>query len=506
MAQQNTHPDPVHSQDFAVALKWTWLATSGMWLLGLYFLLVFFYAGTLFGTPVQFRYLALTIVASFGGLFGFVHLGYRQHWISVGWLKALAAASITILLIIIAVDVGYSSYLNATTVRPISWEETARLAERDRYFLDSEHFPSRYRPTEESFLINKPNMTMTVNTYGGFYYSGLQQSPTVVDSVLELRGISYAIDEHGFRETTPMDQAHIFALGDSYTFGVDTDQSKVWVEQLEQELGEPTYNLGISGSSPQEQLALLKYTLETNPDTMEIRHLIWMIFENNALNDGLLNPQPEQVRQRDSTPGRFDGTIVQTLNAVPFMIKNQSVINRWLTRNDTVDAAGALDNSPAYIVDGVRLLYPLYHSAKFGYRLFDPSYIAGGAKPESYVLTHPDLPNLHQSFEELASLGETHGFKVTIVITPTPPRLYAPYYEDFPYITEEPYFINYLAQLSTDQGFDVINLYPLLQPYASEELLFWRDDSHFDNRGNEIVAELIATQLSKRVVLDTSAD
>jgi hypothetical protein len=303
-----------------------------------------------------------------------------------------------------------------------------------------------------------------------------------------------------------MDQAHIFALGDSYTFGVDTDQSKVWVEQLEQELGEPTYNLGISGSSPQEQLALLKYTLETNPDTMEIRHLIWMIFENNALNDGLLNPQPEQVRQRDSTPGRFDGTIVQTLNAVPFMIKNQSVINRWLTRNDTVDAAGALDNSPAYIVDGVRLLYPLYHSAKFGYRLFDPSYIAGGAKPESYVLTHPDLPNLHQSFEELASLGETHGFKVTIVITPTPPRLYAPYYEDFPYITEEPYFINYLAQLSTDQGFDVINLYPLLQPYASEELLFWRDDSHFDNRGNEIVAELIATQLSKRVVLDTSAD
>lgn len=65
---------------------------------------------------------------------------------------------------------------------------------------------------------------------------------------------------------------------------------------------------------------------------------------------------------------------------------------------------------------------------------------------------------------------------------------------------------NFVTQLSNDQGFDMINLYPLLQPYAREEALFWRDDSHFNNRGNEIVAQLIAAHLSEQVVLNSSAD
>jgi hypothetical protein len=45
-------------------------------------------------------------------------------------------------------------------------------------------------------------------------------------------------------------------------------------------------------------------------------------------------------------------------------------------------------------------------------------------------------------------------------------------------------------------GFETLNLFPLMQPYADKELLYLRDDDHWNARGNEVVAEVIARQLT----------
>jgi hypothetical protein len=127
--------------------------------------------------------------------------------------------------------------------------------------------------------------------------------------------------------------------------------------------------------------------------------------------------------------------------------------------------------------------------------MFRNQYLVRATRPESYVLNHPNLPRLEQTFADMQALSKEHNFKVTVVIAPSAPRLYAPYFEGFPQLSEEPYFINYVQDLSQRTDFEVLNLYDLMGPYAEKELLYARDDSHWNERGNQIAGELIAEQV-----------
>jgi len=157
------------------------------------------------------------------------------------------------------------------------------------------------------------------------------------------------------------------------------------------------------------------------------------------------------------------------------------------------------------LVDGIRLLYPLYHSNRNGYAFFAQDELELARKPQSYLTNHPNRPFLDQTFADMASLSRKYGFEVTVVIAPSAPRLYGPYFENFPLISEEPYFINHVENLSKGSGFDVINLYPLMQPYAEAELLYWRDDDHWNERGHEVVAEIIARHRVKNLMSVTNS-
>jgi hypothetical protein len=112
-------------------------------------------------------------------------------------------------------------------------------------------------------------------------------------------------------------------------------------------------------------------------------------------------------------------------------------------------------------------------------------------------MNHPNRRLLEKSFEEMASLAARFKLNVKVLIAPQVARLYGHYFDNFPPITEEPHFANHVAHLSQRMGFETINLLELLKPYTKNELLYFRDDSHFNERGNEVVAEIIAAHLSK---------
>src|SRR5687767_6070371 len=98
-------------------------------------------------------------------------------------------------------------------------------------------------------------------------------------------------------------------------------------------------------------------------------------------------------------------------------------------------------------------------------------------------MDHPNRAALEQVFKDMASLGKKYQFAVTVLIAPTDSRLYASHFEDFPPISAEPYFIGFVADLSREMGFQTVNLFnllPLLQPYANKELLYFRDDDHWN--------------------------
>ena len=95
----------------------------------------------------------------------------------------------------------------------------------------------------------------------------------------------------------------------------------------------------------------------------------------------------------------------------------------------------------------------------------------------------------------MSILSKEKNFQVTVIIAPTAVRLYAPYYHHFPSITQEPYFINYIGQLARRAGFEVLSLLQELQLDAKEALLHHRDDSHWNDLGNEVVARIISNKI-----------
>jgi hypothetical protein len=294
------------------------------------------------------------------------------------------------------------------------------------------------------------------------------------------------------RELDPLSKSRIFALGDSFVFGYGTEEGKTWPDLLGAALGEPVYNLGVSSTGPRPQLELLKYMLQTYRDSMHVKQLLWMLFEGNDLENSY---EVERHVPPAAAPGvgtLLEGTAVQALLSIPVRIRDESFLRRLLRGDVTLGRDGNTSGAEGiHEIDGVRLPLPLFHSRRFGYSMFNSEDVARATKPRDYVLNHPNRPLLDQTFREMRELSERLGFEVTVIIAPSDARLYGAAFDGFPMVTEEPYFVDYLIDLAGRTGFRVINLLSMLRPYAESEYLYYRDDHHWNVRGNLIVAKLL---------------
>jgi acetyltransferase AlgX (SGNH hydrolase-like protein) len=362
----------------------------------------------------------------------------------------------------------------------------------DATIWHGELYPRQYAPTNRNFRLYKPNVRVTGETYGERYVSSMLKSPTLVAQVLEKRSLSYFIGPDGLRELEPLADSHIFALGDSFVFGFATDEGKTWTDLLGKSMGVPIYNLGVSATGPRPQLELFKYLLEKNTSTMHVQRLLWMIFEGNDLEnsyDTFLSDAPAAA----ASP--FEGTLVEPFLSIPERVKGASVLRRLVRGQLTLSSGG-----PRYgqnEIDGQALPLPLFHSKQFGYRFFVPADVDAATRPMDYVLNHPNRPLLDQTFQEMRTLSQKAHFDVTVIIAPSDARLYGKAFEGFPTLSAKPYFVDYVAELSQHMGFSVVNLLDLLQPAAQTELLYYRDDHHWNERGNELVSQLIAQELTR---------
>jgi len=394
-------------------------------------------------------------------------------------------------LTLLTCDVGYSVYLN--TLNPRLGQSLQRsLASTSRYTI-AELYPHVYFPTEKSFYIYKPKFSASGEHYGELYSLELMKSPTLAKSVFELHPVSISIDKHGFRETRSPTGTGVFSLGDSFTFGWGVNQNETWVELLERKMQLPIYNLGVSGLSPKKELMLLQYVLKNKKDAFKIRHLLWMIYEGNDLEE-----EYETLRAAEEHPIRdlFTGTILEHLLMIPLKTRDEAIINKLQNGQIRLDSPlEDNDSKKHYEIDGVALTHPFYRSPVHGPRLFHGLYLRRAEEPQSYVMDHPNRAALEQVLKDMASLGKQYQFDVTVLIAPTDSRLYATHFDDFPEISEKPHFIDFVANLSRQMGFQTINLLPLLQSYAKNELLYFRDDDHWNPRGHEVVADIIARQL-----------
>ena len=70
-------------------------------------------------------------------------------------------------------------------------------------------------------------------------------------------------------------------------------------------------------------------------------------------------------------------------------------------------------------------------------------------------------------------------------------------YEALPALSERPLLIEYIEGHAEQSGFDFVDILGGLEPYAREELLYFRDDAHWNARGNELIAEILTEKLER---------
>jgi hypothetical protein len=287
----------------------------------------------------------------------------------------------TVVACLVALDIAYSMYVNSTT----SSFDITKSRVFDENIWVSELYPKVYYPTERNFALHKPNVKVSGEPFGNLYRLPMLDSPILTSAVLERSGVTIRINEAGFRESSDIGAAEIFTLGDSFTFGWGVNEEESWPGRLEARLERTIYNLGIHDASPRQEVELLRYVLRRYAEGLRLSTVLWMIYEGNDLEDDY-----SDVVQRPDMSGTIPlsrGTLVEALERMMWTIKRQSVIHRF-QRGQITWRPPSGDGADPYVVDGVRLVYPLYHSERLGPRLFSGTYVDLAGKSADYVDGH----------------------------------------------------------------------------------------------------------------------
>lgn len=82
-------------------------------------------------------------------------------------------------------------------------------------------------------------------------------------------------------------------------------------------------------------------------------------------------------------------------------------------------------------------------------------------------------------------------------------RLHGAEFEDFPRLSGTPHFNMSVERPAGQSGFEVANLKTLLRPLAATELLYFRDDDHWNERGPAAVADVLGRFLRSRNIINS---
>jgi hypothetical protein len=400
------------------------------------------------------------------------------------------------LICLLALEVAFTVYGNLNPEFRIDQARVLETRVGDTQTWVGELMPTPYFLPERHVWLYKPGQTVQAAVYGEHYYPALLKHPLLRDSVLELRTLDFQIDAYGLRNREGPAGARLFTLGDSFCLGFGAPQSAVFSERMQAALGEPVYNMGVAATSPTQQVELLDHLLTTHPAAFRPEHLLWLVFEGNDLDESVTLASPLPAASK--TLGEiFAHTLVGDVARIPAILREQSAIRLLTSGRLALRDFGARDEGENhYELDGSTLAYPLYRSPKFGPRLFRRAYLENATQPASAVLEHPNRERFDAAFERMQTLAASNGFQVTVVSVPTDARLYKDAFDDMPPITQEPHFIRHVEQLAQRAGFEHVDLNALLAPFAENELLYYRDDTHWNERGHQVVADLLTRHLT----------
>jgi hypothetical protein len=265
----------------------------------------------------------------------------------------------------------------------------------------------------------------------------------------------------------------VIVLGDSFAVGVGTTQEAILSRQLETRFGLKTRSLAVPGS-PWLELLNLKAELPSLPIRPGTT-VLWMLFSGNDLD--------ESYEERlDVEPA---GPVSRWWTAFRSWRKRSPL--RLMLR-EAPDVAPTIERT---LPDGKPVLF------------YEP-YVARAARGAAELRAHPNLPALRRVLEEMARVAKERRLRVVVAVIPTKGEVH-------PWILGggEPWtstvapspWAEVVAELCAPLGIDCLDMKADLVEAARAawndggEMLWWRDDTHWNERGHAAAAEIVQRRL-----------
>jgi hypothetical protein len=349
-----------------------------------------------------------------------------------------------------------------------------------------------YRP-DEMFLNHWPPMSTLTRYQAGAQYSATTYGDLGAMSINpkwhEYRAISFRSDAYGFPNPgISPEPASVILLGDSFGAGTGTTQSKTWASLLGSRYHVPVYNLSIPATGPWHELMDLKIELP-RIKRRDPAVLLWAIFSGNDLDDQAEDGmEPVLARNRLS---RMRVSVSSFLNRSPIRRVCQSAL---------VVLGGGHHPPIARPLPGGRSM------------LFRKWYAENMQRTLNDIQSHENYPRLIRVFHEMAGFALRERVTVAVVMLPSKEEVYNWILRSKPFAEAdaEPSAFSYVIRgLSEANGFQFMDLKPPLIAEArrllpSGQLLWWTDDTHWNERGHAFAAETVYTGLLRRLLEKSS--
>jgi hypothetical protein len=314
-------------------------------------------------------------------------------------------------------------------------------------------------PDRELFYIRRPYSQFRGTFQGGLVELRYQVPPS--DMTLFRWDLKY--DQNGFRNEVNLESADIAVIGDSLVEAMTVPTAQIMTSRLADLQGKVVANLGQSNYGPREELIVLRrYALPLRPRTV-----LWMFYEGNDLQDVVRYDRGQR-------------------NASKFWTAFRA---RSFARNAFREFQGLLARKPP----GVARAGFIQRAAgeKLNLYFFYP------AQP----LTKEDLSALDETRRTLAAayqLCAAQGSRLIVAFVPEAFRVFHDFCQFPPESQCRTWVLNDMPQrletavgsISSQIGY--LDLTPsLVEGVKKGAIPYYRDDTHWNEEGNEIAAEAI---------------
>jgi hypothetical protein len=292
------------------------------------------------------------------------------------------------------------------------------------------------------------------------------------------REILFVTDHFGFRNTLDY-RKKVFdtvLLGDSFVFSAITDQDKLLSERLNQK-GHKVYNISTDGVNVWDEVVTLKYQILNHLKLKNNSHIIWLLFEGNDL----------EGRFYDLDPKNLINTKIREIGVSIENYYKQSLLKlmfKRLSRSFEPQAKAPIIKKDFF---GKPMFFFKPYAATLDTNIED-------------IRNHENYEQVARAFNSLAEFVASRGYILNCVVVPVKSRVYAwvlhdkePWSSD----TSQSPFAQYVKELCAINDVTFTDLTPILISESraaydkSADLLYWRDDTHWNDEGQAVAASVI---------------